>query len=646
MIPGYVKYLLKMYGLGIVVFSLFRLGETLLNLNLLANIPEGERFFMVVQAMYLGLRFDTTMSMYFLLLPLLVLFVNHLAFRDNKIVARVVHALISVLFVFAFFICSADIPYFDHFNYRITSASLMWAESTDVVVNMVAQDIMYWGMFIPFILVSYGYLRIGKHIRLTSFHAQDNPAITWWKKPIVFLVAATVCFFALRGKVNMNTKPLNPVDAYFSDYSSVNQLSLNPMYTFLKSFLDQQKQSNKGVQFMDEELAIRLVKNYLGRPGSEVSPIAKPFIPDTTYPNKPNLVLVLMEGLSAARMGTYGSPHDCTPYLDSLITRSYFFNQAYSAGIHTHNGIYSALTSFPALLDRHAMTQIPILRYNNLITALEAHDYSSIYFTNHHLDFDNVGGFLTENGVDKIISTRNYDPERIMGIWGVADDYMFDYAMPVLNDLGAGDKPFVSMFMTTSNHRPFRFPENYPRRFPNDDILEGNAYADWSIQQFMSKAQQQKWFENTIFVFMADHGWAIDPKYDVSLNYVHVPMFFYSPKYFSTPQVDTNLAGQIDLFPSIMHAMQLPFTNTTMGIDLFAEKRPYIYFNADNKIGVIDHENLYIYRKDGPESFYELPRTEDILKSNSEKANAMRDYAFAHLQATYALISKNKVGAN
>lgn len=642
-LPNYLIYLFKVYFLGVWVLSFLRLLELYLNWDLTHSIDPDLKIDYFIKTIILGVRFDTLIMVYFLALPFLVLFINDLFFKNNVKVLRVVKVMVFVLFSLLFFVGGADIPYFGHFNYRLTSAALMWMDNPAFVFGMIFQEPSYWGILIPVIVLIYFFFKLNKGFLENSFHETQSLKVA--HKLLAFLGIGLLLFFGLRGRFDLDESPLGPVDAYYSDYSVMNQMALNPAFTFLKSILDKSKKSNRDLNLMDDNIAIQKVQHYLNREGNEYSPISKQVIPDSSLEEQPNVVLILMEGLSAVRMKAFGSTDNCTPFLDSLAKESIFFKNIYSAGIHTHNGVFGALTSHPALFERHAMKQIPIPKYNSLPRVLQNHGYSTIYFTNHDVEFDNVGGFLTENGIEKLVSDRNYPPEKVLSSMGVADGYMFNYAMPFLNDLGNQGNPFLSVFMTTSNHKPYVFPEGYQKRF-EDDELNAYAYADESLKNFMEEARKQDWFENTIFVLIADHGWAITPQYDLSLNHCHVPLLFYSPKYIPEASVEMKMGGQIDVFPSIMGLLKLPYENTTLGIDLFKDSRPYIFFNGDTRMGVIDGRYLYIYRINGPESLHEYSAAENLLSSMPEKVDSMKNYGFANMQVADYLRRNNRVGAS
>lgn len=346
--------------------------------------------------------------------------------------------------------------------------------------------------------------------------------------------------------------------------------------------------------------------------------------------------------MSAIRMDSLGSEDHCTPFLDSLASKSLFYKRAFSSGIHTHNGIYSALTAFPALLDRQGMNQLPILRYNTLPRILAKNGYNRIYFTNHDVEFDNVGGFLTENGIDKLVGDRVYPKDSALSTLGVPDDYMFRYSFPYLDSLANLDDPFFAFYMTTSNHKPYQFPDYYKKRY-EDDELNGYAYADWSIQLFIDKLKEKPWFDSTLFVFMADHGWAINPIYDLSVNHSHVPLLFYCPALIQA-ESKNEFAMQIDVLPTVLGFLNLPYTNYSLGVDLRQEKRKYAFFNSDNKFGVMSNEYLYIHRIDAPSSLHLYPNRENLIEKYPGKVKEMKKYAFMHMQTASYLIENNKVG--
>jgi len=259
-----------------------------------------------------------------------------------------------------------------------------------------------------------------------------------------------------------------------------------------------------------------------------------------------------------------------------------------------------------------------------------------------------VSGFLHANGFNKIISQKDYPNNQILSTLGVPDHYMFEFSINELNKL-ANNKPFFSAFLTSSDHGPYIIPENIPFKTRNNDIKNAIVeYADWSLNYFIEKCSKEKWFSNTIFVFTADHGSIVGSSvYDIPLSYNHIPFIIYSPKYIKSFKQFDSPCGQIDIFPTIMGILGLPYINNTAGVDVINETRQYMYYCADDKIACIDDEFLYLYRTvNNTESLYKW-RTDDIkdyLIENKNKADSMKTYCFSMLQASQWMINNKKTG--
>jgi phosphoglycerol transferase MdoB-like AlkP superfamily enzyme len=228
---------------------------------------------------------------------------------------------------------------------------------------------------------------------------------------------------------------------------------------------------------------------------------------------------------------------------------------------------------------------------------------------------------------------------------GVPDDYMFDYSIPVLNKLYDSGKPFFATLMTAYNHSPIIVPSYFKSRFQNDreQIVE---YSDWSLNKFFKLCKQQEWFDNTLFVFIADHGAIVgEDMYDMPLSYHHIPLIIYDHKD-QIPSKFEQIGGQIDVYPTILGLLNIPYTNTSLGIDLFKESRKFIYFSADDKIGCINQHYFYIYHTDKRECLFDLNIKDksNCINNFQDLANEMKRYSFSMLQTTQWLIKNNKTG--
>ncbi len=203
--------------------------------------------------------------------------------------------------------------------------------------------------------------------------------------------------------------------------------------------------------------------------------------------------------------------------------------------------------------------------------------------------------FLLENGFDRIYSQLDYPSEKIANVYGVQDDFLLEYSLERLNETAAGEKPFLSVILTISNHSPYIIPKEYANIADTDD-KKITRFTDDALRNFMENASKQQWYENTIFVLLGDHGKTLPQaqKYDMPIDRSHIPLIIYSKLFEDTPRRFDNFCGQIDIFPTLLGVLNMPYTNRSLGIDLQKEQRPYIYFASDNRLGCINKDYFYI----------------------------------------------------
>ena len=348
------------------------------------------------------------------------------------------------------------------------------------------------------------------------------------------------------------------------------------------------------------------------------------------------MVFIIMESMSAGKMGRHGNTKGMTPFLDSLSHNSIYFDNVY-----TFNGIFSTLYSFPALYRKHAMKKI--IEHQGISQTLLGLGYSTSYFTTHDSQFDNVEGFLRGNGFQNITSQKDYPSDEVKTTLGVPDDYLFRHSIPILNNLAKEKEPFFATFMTASDHGPYHIPPYFTPKNENikDQIVE---YADWSLRKFITLSKKEEWFDNTLFVFVADHGAPFNASYDIALNYFHTPLIIYSPSLLKASKTFKNIGSQIDIFPTIMGLLKQPYINNTLGVDLINEKREYVVINDDDKIGVLDSSYFCIIREDKLQLHkYRNRDTKDYISEKQAKAEQMEEFGKANLQLYQRMKKRNEI---
>lgn len=638
-VPAYIKYLFLVLLAGLGFFTLFRIAFLTAHLHLAREVPLET----LGMAFLMGLRFDTVVVCYILCFPFIFLAALSLLKINESRLFTITNMYIGAVFMFSFLICGIDIPYFSYFASRFTHSALFWLDTPAFIVKMVLSTPLYWMYLTFFIFISILFFFILKKIKRNVLWTMKEIAPR--AKPFLFAASAGLIFIGIRGRLEQKS-PLRWGTAFFSEYSFANQMGLNPLFTLTKTTIDSYKAENKKVNFMDEAEALINVKQYLNIPdtipGIERMSIPGPTHRDGNSGGRPNVILVLMESMSAKFMGTFGNEKNLTPVLDSLMNKSWAFANFYSSGNHTFNGVYSTLFGMPALMARHPMKDFDNMHQKSgIANELSKQGYETMFMCTHDEQFDNMGGYMKENGFNKIISQKDYKKDEVKSTLGVPDHILFREVIIRCNEL---KQPFFTTVLTASNHPPVIIPENIDFSSKQEDIdLVSVQYADWSIGQFLKNVKKEKWYDSTIFVFVSDHGRFVTGwVYDMPVSYYHIPMIIHAPVILKENKRFDQLGSQLDILPTLMGILEYDYINTTLGIDLMKEKRDFVFFNADNNLGCLNDTVLYVQRESGVNSLYYY-RNNDITEQLGRYpafAAEMKRYAESMVQTAQGLRGK------
>lgn len=639
----YLLYLLSIHVVALLFFFVFRL--TLfcsIDYQFPADI-EGDVALKAV-AFVRGLWFDNVIACYILLLPLVAVWITALFNYTAKWLFRSVAVYFILFYSLSFIIAAANIPYFEYFFKTINSSIYNWFGYGGTTAGMVfGESSYYFPIFLGILsIVLFGW---GVFFLASYFYRRSETTISRisWKSRLAILplgaVCVGLCLFGIRGRTGYN--PIKVSQAYYCDDPFLNQLGVNPVFNLLTSTLDDNRKENRTLHLMSEQEALKQVQNYLQRKGvADISPIARK-VEREGVPNRKNVVLIFMESMSANLMGSFGSDKKLTPYLDSLYRQSLSFERFYSSGIHTNHGIYSTLFSFPAIMKRNAMKGSVIPVYSGLPTVLKDNGYCNLFFMTHESQYDNMNAFLRTNGFDEIYAQENYPSEKVVNSFGVQDDFMYQYALPILNEKADTGEPFFTVLLSISNHPPYVIP---PYFHPHSEKLEEQIveYADWSIRQFMDAAEKQPWFDNTIFVFLGDHGKMVGtPECEMPQSYNHIPLMIYGKDI--PPTVHNGFGGQIDVAPTLLGMLNMSYLQNNFGVNLLEEERPCMFFTADNLIGAKDLTHLFIYSPDNQQEFkYKLENEKLHVAADDEGFGLLKNYCFSMLQCTEQMVKEHK----
>ena len=306
-----------------------------------------------------------------------------------------------------------------------------------------------------------------------------------------------------------------------------------------------------------------------------------------------NVVVVSSESFGAEFSRLYGSPRDLTPNFDAFAQRGLWFANTYASGTRTVRGLEALTASFPPI-----PTVSIVRRPGNEGIATWGrvmHDlgYDTSFLYGGYGYFDNMNAFYAGNGFE-VLDRTAIDDVRFENMWGVADEDLFDLAMQHFSTLHAQGKPFFSIVMTTSNHKPFTFrpgleAEGIPAA--GGGRKAGVKYADYALGYFLREAAKQPWFDDTIFVVVADHGARVYGKADIPLHSYEIPLMIYSPKHIAPRRVD-DLMSQIDVAPTVLGLLGLPYEAPFFGQDV-------LHTPSSSRIALFSHDHEVAIYRDG-----------------------------------------------
>ncbi len=644
-----LRYLVSIHLLGLLFFAAFRLVLYLQGYDYLAG--ENLSALTRAEAFARGLWLDNVVACYIMILPLTTVSVCALMGYYGRALFRSIGLFFSVFYVLAFAISAADIPYFAYFFKHINASIFNWFGYTGTTLGLMFGEFSYIVAFVLFLCFSFLFVYLARLLRKrTCLDIQRvSPEKFHWNNEGLTLLASIVliggCMFGIRGRVGYN--PIKVSAAYYCNNTFLNQLGVSPTFNLLRSSLEASKSENREIDLMDEQEAIARVRQELHIADSlpEVSPVARR-VENPGEPTRQNVVLIFMESMSAELMGHFGNPWQLTPFLDTIATQSLCFNRFFSAGTHTNHAIHSTLYSYPALMKRNSMKGAVIPFFAGLPTILQDNGYSTLFFMTHESQYDNMNGYLRTNGFDHIFAQENYPKEKVVNSFGVQDDFLYQYAVPVLSQTAREGKPFFAALLSISNHPPYVIPKDF-KAHSNTDELRIVEFADHALKEFIDRARQEEWFDNTIFVFVGDHGKLVGtPRSDMPLSFNHVPLLIYSPATIEPRQID-DLGGQTDIAPTLLGLLQIDYTDNGFGIDLLREKRRAVVFTSDDAIGCVNDSLFYIYKPKENQEWL-LAHEKAIEQSgdiaDKEARQSLRNYSFAVLQTAQYLMNNDLTG--
>ena len=433
----------------------------------------------------------------------------------------------------------------------------------------------------------------------------------------------------------------------FTDESQAVQLAGNGHYEFFSAFRNNEIDY---AQFYRSDTLAKVYKT-LRKEFEIMAPAG--FEPDSPMPiereivgrgpeKRLNVVLISVESLSADFMAAFGNKEGLTPNLDALASESLFFTKFYATGLRTVRGLEAITLSIPPTPGNSIVKRPNNANLFTLGEVFKQRGYEPLYLYGGYGYFDNMNAFFSGNGYT-VVDRTSIKKEAIHGenIWGVADEDLFTMALEQLDQRADKKVPFYAHIMTTTNHRPFTYPNGHID-IPSGTSRSGAVkYTDWAIGEFLRKAKARPWFSKTVFVILADHTAAGRGKTDLPIENFHIPMLIWSPGNIE-PAVIKTLSSQIDVGPTLLALLNFSYRSKFFGHDILHDGPSHqrAFMANYQSVGYLEHGTLIELRPQrrwravDAESGKEIPANEAALKSLDEAVSYYQSASEAYRAGT------------
>ncbi len=381
----------------------------------------------------------------------------------------------------------------------------------------------------------------------------------------VFLLLPAISFFAVDARYKE-----------YGDHAQATQLAGNGHYEFWHAFRTNEIDYAQFYKTESTERIYKILRSEFEHIGpqrfTDKSPLAvERDITGRGPEQRLNVVLMTVESLSAEFLSAFGNKHQLTPRLDQLANEGMLFTRLYATGTRTVRGLEAVTLSIPPTPGNSIVKRPDNDRLYTLGEVFADHGYEPLYVYGGYGYFDNMNAFFGGNGYTVIDRTAiPKEAIHMENIWGVADEDLFTLALAELDQRAAAGKPFFAHLMTTSNHRPFTYPDGRVD-IPSGKSREGAVkYTDWAIGDFIDRARSKPWFANTVFVILADHTASGRGKTDLPVEQFRIPLIVYSPGHIAPRRIDT-LASQIDVAPTVLALLNFSYRSHFFGHDIIAD---------------------------------------------------------------------------
>ena len=543
----------------------------------------------------------------------------------------------TILVAAAIFGAFAEYFFWEEFSTRFNFIAIDYLVYTSEVTNNIFESynvplvVTLWTIFSAAVSVI--------AIRKKWFTPSERISTTIWQRLKVggaFIIFPFIAFFAF----GQNT------ERYFDNqYNS--ELAKDGVYSLGSAYINNELDYHKFYVNNDDKGTLAELRKLLTTEGSKYTSsnpddITRKITSSGEAKNY-NVILICNESLSASFLGAFGNTQNLTPNLDSIAQQSMLFTNIYATGTRTVRGMEAITLSIPPTPGSSIVRRPGNENLFTLGTVFDQKGYDTKFVYGGYGYFDNMNYFFGNNGFNVVDRNLFTEAEtRFANAWGVCDGDLFKKAIQEADSSYAAGKPFFQYVMTTSNHRPYTYPENCVD-IPSGSGREGAVkYTDYAMGQLIRDARSKPWFKNTLIIIVADHCNNSAGKSSMNIEKYHIPFIVYNPNLVKPTKVETQ-CSQIDVAPTILGLMGWSYESKFFGKNILTmkpeEQRAFV--GTYQKLGYIKGNKVVVLDVQRRKECFTYDKTSNNLTPIATDQNLVNE-AVAYYQGAYYLYKNGR----
>ena len=540
-------------------------------------------FLTTIKTFLYGLQLDIAFTAYLSFFPFLLMILS--VFINSKKIGTIIKWYSYILLVFINLLLLIDAGLYQSWGVRLDTSLLPYLNTPELMIASVSSFQLIFGTLF-WILISFIFIKIFK--KIINKKIEKVTISNWLQAPLFLLIAASL-IIPIRG--GFQTIPVNQSNVYFSDQMFANHASVNFIWNFFNT-LTHKTDGKNPYKYFDDEVA----KEIINKNRDLLLTANTDSILNTS---KPNVILIIWEGLTAKVVGALGGEPTVTENLNRLSEEGILFTNFYANGDRTDKGLPAILSGYyPPPVKRimrmpNKTRSLPMLPQRMIDLG-----YKTSFYYGGDLNFGNMNTYLRNAGITNFVDGSEFDKKDWNSKWGAHDHVLINRLAKDLEE--EQQTPFFKIALTLSSHEPYQFPDTYKFGKDSEDnkFRSSHAYTDKTIGKFIEFAKKQPWYTNTLIVIMADHGHT-SPKHEGPFNSpkrFRIPMLWLGGAVHKPGLKIDNFSSQVDFPYTLLNLLKADNSDFTFSKNIFnTSDKQYVNYLFNKGFGTLTKNGVFIY---------------------------------------------------